>query len=336
MGKHQFPLRDIALQAGLSLATVDRVLNGRPGVRANTVREVQRAIAELERQASQVRLVGRRYVVDVVMQSPPRFQSAVQAAVDRAAQGLYPAQVRVRYHLDAKASAADIVGTLAAVRRTGSHGVILKAPDTPGIRDAVAQLAAVEVPVVTLVTDVASTQRLAYIGMDNEAAGATAALLIAKVLADEPGRVLVTRSSGLFLGEEERLDGFRAALRASQPHRVITEIARGDGLDEGIQAHVRRRLRQARDVAAVYSIGGGNRAILAACETSGVTPLVYVAHDLDADNRELLAAGAIDFVLHHDLNADAAKALRVLLAPGGADRGQGLSAVQVVTAANIP
>src|SRR6478752_4816382 len=37
-------LRDIAHQAGVSLATVDRVLHNRPGVRPDTVRRVREAI----------------------------------------------------------------------------------------------------------------------------------------------------------------------------------------------------------------------------------------------------------------------------------------------------
>ena len=41
MAHHPYRIREIAEQSGLSVATVDRVLNERPGVRASTVAEVR-------------------------------------------------------------------------------------------------------------------------------------------------------------------------------------------------------------------------------------------------------------------------------------------------------
>ena len=73
---HPYRIREIAVQAGLSERTVDRVLNNRGQVRESTAREVQ-AIADLDRQRSQLRLSGRTFMIDVVMQAPQRFSSAV-------------------------------------------------------------------------------------------------------------------------------------------------------------------------------------------------------------------------------------------------------------------
>ena len=79
---HPYPIREIARQSGLSEATVDRVLNQRPGVRASTADSVAQAITDLDRQRSQLRLVGRTFLVDVVMQTPQRFSTAVKAALE--------------------------------------------------------------------------------------------------------------------------------------------------------------------------------------------------------------------------------------------------------------
>src|SRR5215213_10494215 len=80
--KHPYRIREIAAQAGLSQATVDRVLHRRGGVRESTVREVRQAIADLDRQQSQVRLGGRTFMLDVVVQAPARFSGAVKAALE--------------------------------------------------------------------------------------------------------------------------------------------------------------------------------------------------------------------------------------------------------------
>jgi LacI family transcriptional regulator len=86
--KHPYRIREIAVQSGLSQATVDRVLHGRGGVRESTVREVHQAIADLDRQQSQVRLGGRTFMVDVVVQAPARFSAAVRSALEAELPGL--------------------------------------------------------------------------------------------------------------------------------------------------------------------------------------------------------------------------------------------------------
>jgi LacI family transcriptional regulator len=109
---HRYRVREIAQQAGLSEATVDRVLHNRANVRESTRREVEQAIGDLDKQRSQLRLAGRKYLVDVVMQAPQRFSSAFQAAVEAELPALAPAVVRSRFHLRETGSVPAMVETL--------------------------------------------------------------------------------------------------------------------------------------------------------------------------------------------------------------------------------
>jgi LacI family transcriptional regulator len=341
MPRRRHRVADIAAQSGLSRATVDRVLHERPGVRPETVAQVERALAELDRQRDQVHLSGRTLLLDLVMQAPERFTTASRAALEAQLPSFHPAVVRVRSHLREESDPAAAAEVLARVADRGSGGVILKAPDHPRVVEAVAALADAGIPVVTYVTDLPGSRRVAYAGADNVAAGATAAYLVHSWAG--PGgtadAVMMTLSSTWFRGEDQRATGFRETLARLAPGRRVVEVGDTDGLDDTMRAAVHAALVDEPSVGAVYSVGGGNVATLAAFETLGRKPAVFVAHDLDGDNRALLRSGRISAVLHHDLRTDLGRACRLLLQARGLLPGSPLtvpSQVQVVTPYNEP
>lgn len=331
---HRYKVREIAQQCGLSEATVDRVLNDRPGVRENTRTEVMQAIADLDKQRAQLRLNGRRYLIDVVMQTPQRFSDAFRAAIEAELPAFAPAMLRARFHLWESGSTAQMVEALGRIK--GSHGVVLKAQDEPEVAEAVDGLVAAGVPVVTYTTDVPNSARCAYVGIDNHGAGVTAAYLMDQWLAGAPSGVLITLSRTVFRGEGEREVGFRSGLRGSG--REIVEVSDSDGIDATNERLVLDALERHPEVAAVYSPGGGNTATVAAFDKLGRACDVFIAHDLDADNRRLLRDGRISVVLHNDLRADARLALRVILQQHGALPAEPVrpTAIQVVTPYNLP
>jgi LacI family transcriptional regulator len=331
---HRYKVREIAQQSGLSEATVDRVLNDRPGVRTNTRAEVMQAIADLDKQRAQLRLNGRRYLIDVVMQTPQRFSDAFRAAIEAELPVFAPAMLRARFHLWESGSTAQMVDALSRIR--GSHGVVLKAQDEPEVAEVIDRLVQAGVPVVTYATDVPGSARCGYVGIDNHGAGVTAAYLMRQWLGSAPSDVLITLSRTVFRGEGEREVGFRSALRSSG--RTIVEVSESDGIDATNERLVLEALEQHPGVGAVYSVGGGNTATVAAFDTLGRVCRVFIAHDLDADNRRLLREGRISVVLHNDLRADARLAMRLILQERGALPVEPARSapIQVITPYNLP
>jgi LacI family transcriptional regulator len=278
-------------------------------------------------------------MVDVVIQAPERFSGAVRTALEEELPSLRPAVIRSRFHLRETAEPADLVAVLDRIVERGSHGVILKAPDVPDVEAAAVRLSRAGIPVVTLVTDLPASGRVAYVGVDNRAAGATAAYLLGLSLGREPGSILVSVSSSYFRGEEEREMGFRSAMRAMHPDRALVEISETDGLDEALRTRVGAALASHPDIVAVYSIGGGNVATVEAFDTAGRDCLAFVAHDLDQDNRRLLVERRITAVLDHDLNQDMRRACQLIMQAHRALPGPIRtvpSVVHVITPFNVP
>ena len=171
---------------------------------------------------------------------------------------------------------SQVVDALEATGRRGTHGVLLKARDVPETTDAIAALRQRGIPVVTICTDIPRSARIAYTGLDNRMAGATASFLIGQWLAQSQGNVLVTMSDDSFRGEEERKDSFRDELRRRYPKLTLVDASGGHGLDAQTEERVRKAVGRKKAIAAVYSMGVGNVAILRVLHGTGKAPQCFI------------------------------------------------------------
>ncbi|WP_415717545.1 LacI family DNA-binding transcriptional regulator [Roseibium sp.] len=335
---HRFPIKEIAVQSGLSTATVDRVLNDRAHVSPQTRLRVADAIAELERQESQLAAKGRRVFIDVVIEAPRRFSREVREAGEAVLADLKPIAVRSRFQTFETMTPETCVALLNRIRKRGSQGVCLKARDTPEIRNAIADLNRKHIPVVTIFTDIPASERIAYAGLDNFNAGRTAAYLMLNLIGSQASTVLTTLSQHAFQGEEDRYRGFRKELSRLRPDIDVLDASGGGGLNLATGREVADRVRHKQEIAGVYSMGGGNVAILNALDAAAVRPSAFIVHDLDEDNLELLKANRLSLVLHHDLKADMLSAYRLILAYHGLGSSPRFptSDISIITPMNIP
>ncbi len=310
---------DLARAAGVSLATVDRVLNGRGGVRPATVERV-RGLAErmgyTPNLAAQALSRRAQLTFDVVLPAGTNaFIDALDEACAAAAAAPWAASARLRRH---RIHGFDPAALAEALRRIApeSDGIAFVGLDHPLVRDAVDAVAEAGTPVIAIVSDVSRARRIAYVGVDNRAAGRTAGYLMGRFLgAGAEGRkVAVIAGSRAYRGHEEREMGFRGVMRESFPGCEVLPLVEGhDDIAES-RRRTEELLAEHPDLAGLYNIGGGNRGIAEALRARSGPHIVYVGHDLTPHSRRFLLEGVMDAVVNQDPRQEARETLRLLLA----------------------
>jgi LacI family transcriptional regulator len=310
-------VHDIARRAGVSLATVDRVLNARPGVRAKTVAKVHEAIEDLgyvrDLQAANLAR-GRQYRFAFVLpEAATSFLSSlhaeVEAAIIRARAERMVVELREIPAFDPYV-AARVLAALSDI-----DGVAIMAPDTPQVRDAVRHLRERGVVVVTLVSDLSETGRDHFAGINNLAAGRTAGVLMGRFLGARTGSVAVIAGSMMARDHVERRLGFDEVMGAQFPHlRVLPSLEARD--DSDVLAHLFPALvRTWPDIVGVYAVGAGHRGLMRVLpETKWAVRPVVIGHELTETLRGGLEQGLVDAVINQDIGHVVRSALRVLRA----------------------
>ncbi len=167
---------------------------------------------------------------------------------------------------------------------------------------------------VTLVSDVPSSRRDRFIGIDNTAAGRTAGSLLGRFLPSQTGKVALVAGSLALRDHADRRFGFEQVIAQDFPD--VHVIALREGRDDPARVHklVEDLLRQHPDLAGIYNAGAGNAGVISALEASGrAREIVYIAHELIEENREALVRGTIDAVINQDPGHEVRSAARVLL-----------------------
>ena len=311
----RYSIKQIAAQAGVSQATVDRAVHHRGHVNPQTQQRIAQAVKELkEQELFSMPVQGRTVFIDVVMHAPARFCQAVRDAMNQQAVQWSAFRIKLRFHLFEDISVSDLRKQLIWIAQHGSHGVVLKVPNDPLMMETIKDLQQQGIPAVTLVTDLPESDRLLYCGMSNHHAGATAAYLMANWLPQAArSNVLVVLSNDRFQGEDERALAFARSLQQQRPEIRVSRTEGSFGMDERLYVQLCEDLKGHESWSGVYSVGGGNRAILQAFEDLELPAPVLIGHDLDRDNRLLLAQKRLQAVLYHDLTVDAQRSFQALL-----------------------
>ncbi len=310
---------DIARRAGVGTATVDRVLNGRPGVNAETTKKVMQAVADLgtptvvrgrPRKQQNLRFAyvlpdGHAKFVDLVE------RRIAQQAGEFRHQNI--TEVTYCFNADDPESFANEL-----MNMEDCEGIAILAPDLPAIKQAINEKVRAGVHVVTLLSDVAGSMREVYVGPDNRAAGRTAGLLLARMAGDPVKDTLLLLSHATRLSSEiDRRIGFSHIIEEdfTRLHIVRTPDLPLD--DEGTYQVLIKFLQTDIDparLAGIYGSGGaGTAGVVRALKELGIEKKQgLVVHDLTDTHQTLLGRGDLAYVLDQDNQYCISTAARVL------------------------
>jgi LacI family transcriptional regulator len=294
---------DIGRKAGVSAATVDRALNGRPGVSPANRQRVLQAAKELGYLPSEgmVHLPSRPAHLEFLI---PLGQNAFMRDITNSI-----TEFAARSPLVSTCNIIPLGGIdpedfcrgLEAVSLR-TEGIGLIAIDHPKIRHAIGQVVDSGVRVVTIASDVLSTTRSAYVGVDNRIAGRTAAQLMSIATGSNSGSVALFVGSRAFHGHQERENGFSALLEEQAPHLNILSVAETGENRKRSRVLTSDILNTNEDLVGIYCVGAGRKGIVDAVQekTGNCRPFI-VMHDLTDSSRHWLANDLIDVVI--DQNA---------------------------------
>jgi len=284
--------KDLAIAAGVSLATVDRVLNARVGVRPATVDRVQSAIKNLNfvRDISAANLARRKEykLVFLLPDHEDEFINLIQNEI--AESGVFLSQERTIVsiihapHNDPH-SISEILDNLSD---NEVDGVAIMAPETPQVRDAILRLEARGLAVVALVSQQPNAKSAYYVGINNEAAGRTVGQLMARFTGQRQGNILVLTEIMQSRDSQERRLGFDKIMRSLQSLSPVVGVY--------LMHHDIFQAMQVID------------------DLDMAQQIVVICHELTSNTHNRLVDGSIDAVINQDVGHLVHSSIRLLRA----------------------
>lgn len=321
-------IRDLAAVAGVSIATVNRVLGGSKSVKPGTMQRVKDAAQEigfygLGAIESRVAAARAKYKFGFVLHQPSRtFYKNVAQALRQAAERVESAQVEVQIEFIEDLSPQNIAAKVLALAEV-SDAIGVVAAVHPIVMQAIETLEARGTPVFALISQLASTGRVHYVGLDGWKVGRTAAWVFDHVCKEE-GKLGILVGNPRYRCQEMNESGFRSYFREHGTNFSLLEPQLTFESSAVAQEMTEKLLRDNPDLRGLYVAGGGISGAIAALRNTGMAgKVVLVGYELMDVTREALLDGTMTFVISHPLPrlADTALAGMIRAVNGKAETG---------------
>lgn len=311
-------IADLAKAAGVSVATVDRVLNRRLPVSADTAQRVVQAAEAIGYHATG--LLKRRLIETptrrfgfLLQKRDDVFYAAFGQELARATTSSKDVNGKALVDFSEELVPRTIAARLEAMAEK-CDAVALVAVDHPHVSDAIERVTRKGKPVFTLLSDVAQSPRKAYLAADSRKSGRTAAWAIAR-MAERPGKVGILVGSHRYLSQDLAEISFRSYLREHAPDLQLLESH--IILDDSRIAYeaVIQMLQTSPNLVGIYDCGGGRDGLVRALrDENAASRVVTVCNELTSTTKSALIDGVLDMVLATPIGVLAAQTVAYMIA----------------------
>lgn len=290
-------LEDVARVAGVSVATVDRVVNRRGGVSPAKEAAILTTARQLglERNLAIKPTMTKR--IAVLIQPPANpFHAQLRAGIDQARAICRDLNLQFQVdHIDP--ARPDRIAAQIAQAATWADGMILTVPAAPQVVAAVEALPA-RIPVVTMADDLPARGRAAFVGPDNRQAGRVAGDLMGYLIGRGGGDALVLIGRFDMPGHGARSDGFIQVLADRHPAIRVAEVLETHEDRDAAAALALRAARTNPALRGIYlSTTGCAELVAALAPLRQGRDIAILTHELTPDRRALLCARHVQAII---------------------------------------
>lgn len=289
-------IKEIAELAGVSRGTVDRVLNNRGSVNAQTAQRVREIAEKLNYKPNKAGLMlaaqKKNIKIGIILfsESNPFFREVLEgvAAKEQELAG-YNCTILVRQvPFEEKAQFAAMEELLAL----GVHGLVISPYNSLFIATEIDRFQDLGIAVITVNTDIFS-KRIAYVGSNYRLSGQTAAGLMGRMTFGEVNVGIVTGSDHI-LCHSERVAGFTETAAQHFPHLHIVDTVENHDDDVESYEKVTKLLTDHPEASALFFAAGGVYGGCQAVQSLGRTDRIKIfTYDSVPSTAELIRAGII-------------------------------------------
>jgi LacI family transcriptional regulator len=314
-------IKDIALQAGVSIGTVDRVLHNRGEVKEETRERINQIINELgytpnllAKSLASKRTIRIAIVIPDSSDNNPYWLKPVQG-IKTASEELYNYNVEIIYEYFNASEERSFEQTLQNACNENPDGIVL----TPVFKSITLNFIKIfdsrNIPYVFIDINIKGLNNLGYFGQDAEQSGKVAAKLMHVALPQNPTILIIKQTNRKIFSQhiESRIDGFMRFYKENSDKEVSYKL---------IEIDLSNPVEPAESLTAAFAnnpkVDGifvpNSRAYWLASflEKYNYDHYFTIGYDLVAQNVEYLKTGRITYLLSQKPEEQAYKAILAL------------------------